>query len=70
MPVTIGNRVLVGPNVQFYAATHPIRPEERQGSVGREYSKPIVIEDDCWQVPLRYTYVLANEEYAGSEEQL
>lgn len=49
-PVTIGDRVLVGPNVQFYAATHPLSPEERNGCEGREYSKPIVVEDDCWSV--------------------
>ena len=40
--------MLVGPNVQFYAATHPLSPEERNGSAGREYSKPIIVEDDCW----------------------
>lgn len=47
-PITIGDRVLVGPGVQFYAATHPLSPEERNGIDGPEYSKPIIVEADCW----------------------
>lgn len=47
-PVTIGERVLIGPNVQLYAATHPTSPEVRNGKYGPEASKAIVIEDDCW----------------------
>lgn len=46
--VYIGDRTIVGPNVQFYAATHPISPEERNGKYGKELSKPIRIGDDCW----------------------
>ncbi|KAF8055928.1 maa [Scenedesmus sp. PABB004] len=46
--VTIGARVLFGPNVQVYAATHPIEGHVRQGIRGPEYSKPITIGDDVW----------------------
>ncbi len=45
-PVTFGHRVLVGPNVQFYAATHPMEAVVR-GSL-LEYGKPIAIGDDVW----------------------
>merc|ERR1712093_220252 len=47
-PVTIGDRTIIGPNVQFYAATHPTSPEERNGKYGKEYSRAITIGDDCW----------------------
>ncbi len=45
-PVRIGNRTMFGPNVQIYAATHPLDPMER--SSGLEYGKPISIGDDVW----------------------
>ena len=45
-PVTLGNRVLIAPNVQFYAATHPTDFKER-GSLA-EFGKPITIGDDVW----------------------
>ncbi|MCG7859612.1 sugar O-acetyltransferase, partial [Flavihumibacter sediminis] len=38
-PVRIGNRTMFGPNVQLYAATHPLNHIER--SSGLEYGKPI-----------------------------
>ena len=47
-PITIGTRVLVGPNVSFYAATHPIDPRVRNGYNGPELGKPIVVGDDVW----------------------
>ena len=28
-PITIGDRVAIGPNVQFITPTHPVRPEDR-----------------------------------------
>ena len=28
-PITIGDRVAIGPNVQFVTVTHPVRPEDR-----------------------------------------
>jgi len=45
-PVSIGSRVMFGPAVQLYSATHPLIAKER--SSGRELGKPIVIGDDVW----------------------
>lgn len=45
-PVTIGERVLFGPAVQVYAATHPLGATERRS--GLELGKPVVIGDDVW----------------------
>lgn len=47
-PVSIGARTLVGPHCSFYAGTHPLDPVVRNGTVGPESGKPIVIEEDCW----------------------
>lgn len=54
-PVTIGDNVLIGPNVTLATPMHPLLPVERNirrredGSVyNLEYAKPIVIENDCW----------------------
>lgn len=44
--VTIGNRTLLGPNVQIYTATHPMDSVERAS--GLESGKPILIGDDVW----------------------
>jgi maltose O-acetyltransferase len=44
--IEIGDRVLFGPNVQLYAATHPVEAEARRE--GLEYALPIVIGDDVW----------------------
>lgn len=44
--VTIGRRVLLGPGVHLYAATHPIDAGER--ALGPENSAPIAIGDDVW----------------------
>nr|MBF0684646.1 sugar O-acetyltransferase [Pseudomonas sp.] len=44
--VRIGSRVLFGPNVQIYAATHPLSAAER--STGLELGKEIEIGDDVW----------------------
>ncbi|PLB54048.1 trimeric LpxA-like protein [Aspergillus steynii IBT 23096] len=46
--VTIGSRVLVGPNVSFYSGTHPVDPYVRNGTSGPESGRPISIGDDCW----------------------
>jgi len=48
--ITIGNNVVIGPNVTLSAATHPIHPESRTDG---EHSfpimvAPITIEDDVW----------------------
>ncbi|GAA4331397.1 sugar O-acetyltransferase [Flaviaesturariibacter amylovorans] len=45
-PVTIGSRTLFGPNVQIYAATHPMDAATRAS--GLEAGKPITIGDDVW----------------------
>lgn len=54
-PVTIGDNVMIGPNVTLATPMHPLLPDERNirqredGSVyNLEYAKPIVIENDCW----------------------
>jgi len=44
--VTIGSRVMFGPAVQVYAATHPMDAAERAG--GLESGKPVWIGDDVW----------------------
>lgn len=45
-PVRIGSRVLFGPAVQIYAATHPLRAADRR--TGLEAGKPVEIGDDVW----------------------
>jgi maltose O-acetyltransferase len=45
-PVTIGDRVLLGPAVQLIAVTHPVEAEPR--ARGLEYAEPIVVGDDVW----------------------
>ena len=54
-PVTIGDNVFIGPNVSILTPMHPLRFEDRNlyakpdGTItDREYSKPIVIGDNCW----------------------
>uniref|UniRef100_U9U9D4 Maltose/galactoside acetyltransferase domain-containing protein n=1 Tax=Rhizophagus irregularis (strain DAOM 181602 / DAOM 197198 / MUCL 43194) TaxID=747089 RepID=U9U9D4_RHIID len=44
--VEIGDRVMFGPNVSLYPATHPIQPEER--AKGAEFALPIKIGNDVW----------------------
>ena len=44
--VTLGDRVFVAPNVQFYPATHPLDPVQR-GEMW-EYGKAITIGNDVW----------------------
>lgn len=46
MPVTIGDRVMLAPNVQIYTATHPLNAKERNS--GKEFAKPITIGNDVW----------------------
>jgi maltose O-acetyltransferase len=45
-PISIGDRVLFGPAVQLYAATHPVDAETRRR--GLEHALPITIGDDVW----------------------
>ncbi|KAF2857340.1 trimeric LpxA-like protein [Piedraia hortae CBS 480.64] len=44
--VTIGDRVMFGPNVSIYAATHETDVTSRREGV--EYAKSVSIGDDCW----------------------
>ncbi|KAJ4423911.1 hypothetical protein N0V82_001497 [Gnomoniopsis sp. IMI 355080] len=44
--VTIGNRVLFGPFVSIFAATHEVGVQSRRDGV--EYAAPVTIGDDCW----------------------
>jgi maltose O-acetyltransferase len=44
--VTIGNRVMLGPQVQIYTTNHALDADER--TKGTQYCAPVVIEDDCW----------------------
>lgn len=46
--ITIGERVLLGPDVSLYGATHPMDPAVRQGLKGPECGKEVHIEDDVW----------------------
>ncbi|WP_431800315.1 sugar O-acetyltransferase [Halobacillus andaensis] len=45
-PIRIGDRVMLGPNVQVYTATHPLGKAER--ATGLESAKPIKIGNDVW----------------------
>jgi hypothetical protein len=46
--ITVGERVLFGPNVCIYGATHPLDPAVREGLKGPECGKEVHIEDDVW----------------------
>ena len=45
-PITIGDDVQIGPNVQLLTPTHPVEPEPRRA--GWEAAEPITIGDDVW----------------------
>ena len=53
-PITLGNNVLIGPNVTLATPNHPFLAEERafadypDGCHELEYAQPITIEDHCW----------------------
>lgn len=44
--VTIGDRVMIGPNVSILAATHEVEVESRRANI--EFARPITIGNDCW----------------------
>ncbi len=46
-PVTIGNNVLIGPNVSLYAASHPLLASHRIQK-GSDIAKPITIGNNVW----------------------
>ncbi|MCF1428622.1 MAG: sugar O-acetyltransferase [Shewanella sp.] len=45
-PITIGDNVMVGPNVQFYTASHSLNHLERRNWA--THCRPITVEDDVW----------------------
>ncbi len=45
-PITIGEDVQVGPNVQFLTPTHPVAPEPRRAKW--EAAQPITIGNNVW----------------------
>lgn len=45
-PITIGDDVLIGPNVQLLTPTHPVEPGPRRDKW--EAAKPITIHDNVW----------------------
>lgn len=45
-PITIGDDVQIGPNVQLLTPTHPVEPEPRRQKW--EAAKPIKIGDNVW----------------------
>ena len=45
-PVTIGDNVMIAPNVSLYGAGHPIYPDARNS--GYEYGAPITIGNNVW----------------------
>lgn len=44
--VSVGNNVMLAPNVSIYTAGHPIHPASRNS--GYEYGIPITIGDNVW----------------------
>lgn len=52
--ITIGERVLIAPDVKIYTAIHPLRANERYYDIGggdayiNTSSKPVQIGDDVW----------------------
>ncbi|MGI2259873.1 sugar O-acetyltransferase [Shewanella sp. GXUN23E] len=44
--ITIGDNVMVGPNVQFYTASHSLNYLERRSWA--TFCRPIQVEDDVW----------------------
>ena len=45
-PVTIGDHVMIAPNVSIYTAGHPLHPDSRNS--GYEYGQSVTIWDDVW----------------------
>ena len=45
-PVTIGNHVLIGPNVSIFTACHPLDAPSR--NTGDEWAEPVTIADNVW----------------------
>lgn len=46
--VSIGNNVEIGPNVSIITGEHHTMIEERRAYRGYEFTRSVVIGDDCW----------------------
>lgn len=46
--LTIGDRCVIGPNVNLYTTDLPVDPRRRLGNRGPQVGRPVVIEEDCW----------------------
>lgn len=46
--VSIGDNVLISPNVSIYTGTASTDYRRRLGNRGTQYGKPVIIEDDVW----------------------
>lgn len=49
--ITINDHVLIGPGVQIYTASHPLKADERINTKEKSYfttSKPVEIGEKCW----------------------
>lgn len=46
--VVIGNNVEIGPNVSIITGEHHTMIEERRANRGYEFTRAVVIGDDCW----------------------
>lgn len=44
--ISVGDAVLIAPNVQIYTAAHPLDWRERRA--GKEYGRPVAIGSDVW----------------------
>lgn len=44
--ITVGNHVMIGPNVSICTAGHPVNPDLR--SKGIQFNAPVTIEDNVW----------------------
>ena len=44
--ITVGDRVMIGPNVTIVTACHPISPDLR--AKGLQYNLPVTINDNVW----------------------
>lgn len=44
--VTVGDNVMIGPNVQLLTACHPLDADERNALI--EFTRPIKIKDNVW----------------------
>lgn len=46
--VSIGNNVEIGPNVSIITGEHYTMIEDRRAHRGHEFTRSVIIGDDCW----------------------